>query len=100
MSRDKIIGTWIGPSKESYDFDGELCKRRYPGSKGWQTVRAEYSICGNTLTLVISVNVEDREKIDLTFSDDENQVRFDWIDGTKRRWDDAKSVWLRRENTN
>ena len=99
MSRDKIIGTWIGPSKESYEFDGQLCKRIYPGSKGWQTGRAQYSISGNTLTLVITFRPEDREKIDLTLSDDGNRVRFDWIDGTERRWDGATSVCIRRENT-
>ena len=94
-----IVGTWIGSSDETYEFDGNLCKRSYPESNGWVTARAGYSICGNTLTLVVTSNPKDREKIALTFSEDGNRVRFDWIDGTKRGWDGAKSVCLRRENT-
>lgn len=94
-----IVGTWIGPSDETYEFDGELCTRIYPAYNRGAPSRGEYSICGNTLTLVVTYRPEDREKIDLTFSDDGNRVRFDWIDGTKRRWDGAKSVCLRRENT-
>ena len=40
-----------------------------------------------------------KEAVVLTANEEGNRVRFDCIDGTKRRWDGAKNVSLRRENT-
>ena len=97
---NKIVGTWIGPSDETYEFNGGLCRRIHPGFDRGAPTTAGYRINGTTLTLAVSVySAKDEEKIHLTFSDGGNRVRFDWIDGTKRRWDDAESVWLRRGNT-
>ena len=91
---DEIIGTWIGPSNESYEFGQELCVITLPGES---PITAKYNICGNTLTLGVTYRPEDEEKITLTFSDDGNRVRFDWIDNTKRFKDGVKIICLRRE---
>ena len=94
---NRIVGTWIGPSNETYEFyQKPYYAMDFPDEPPG---KAEYSISGNILTLRVTFRPEDKEKINLTFSDDGSRVRFDWIDGTKRRWDGAKSVCLRRENT-
>lgn len=92
---NQIVGTWIGPSNERYAFDNKgIYALIYPHQPKMTRM---YSVCGNTLTLRTTYKPEDKEKITLTFSDNGNKVRFDWIGGTKRLEDGATSICLRRE---
>ena len=92
IKMDSLAGKWIASSGEVYIFDdrglGRRVYGRYIGDK--LTNKASYSISGNTLTMTVCATGPDRkQKIELTFSDNGNRVKFDWIDGTK-------SVCLRR----
>ena len=70
---NQIVGTWIGPSNESYRFyNGGVYELIYPPQP---RKRAMYSICENTLTMATKIDY--REKITLTFSNNGNKVRFD-----------------------
>ena len=93
---NQIVGTWVGPSNEKYIFDNSgqyaLIYSQH-GDKG----QATYSIYGNKLTLLSTYDPKRKEEITLTFSDNGNKVRFNWIDDTERIEDGAKSICLRRE---
>ncbi len=90
---NQIVGPWTGPSNEGYRFNNEgVYELIYPPQP---RKRAMYSICGNALTMATKFDY--KEKITLTFSDNGNKVKFDWIDCTERVEDGAKSIRFERE---
>ena len=86
IKMNSLAGKWVASSGKVYVFDDKGLDRRvygrYIGDK--LIDKASYSISGNTLTMTVCATGPDRkQKIELTFSDNGNRVKFDWIDGTK-----------------
>ena len=91
---NQLVGTWTS-SSEMYGFDTRgVYYLKIPNKP---MTSGKYRISGNKLTLLGTYDPKRTEEIALTFSDNRNKVRFDWIDGTERAEDGAKSICLRRE---
>ena len=78
---NRLVGKWMDPSSGTiYVFDdrgvyGESLPNE-PYSK------ATYSVSGTTL-LMTGEATKPQQEIELRFSEDGNQVKLDWADGTK-----------------
>ena len=77
---NRLVGKWVDSSSGThYEF------ANYASERGWQRKngsRSWYSVIGNTLLMTVKAT-EPQQEIELTFSDDGNQVKLDQVDGSR-----------------
>ena len=76
-----LVGKWEDLSSGTiYVFDPSGVYSKSPPNEPYS--KATYSMSENTLLMTVKAT-EPKRRIELTFSDDGNQVNLDWVDGTK-----------------
>lgn len=78
---NQLVGKWKDLSSGPiYVFDYRGVYRKSPPNE--PDSKATYNVSETTLLITVKAT-EPKQEIELTFSDDGNQVKLDWVDGTK-----------------